>query len=55
MMTAQNLKATHIVGETVRGVVDKVVAIDNEYMPPCFMSTPCLFLLVKHGGKVAPS
>ena len=29
MGIAQNLKATHIVGESVRGVVDKVVAIGN--------------------------
>jgi hypothetical protein len=29
MGIAQNLKATHTVGESVRGVVDKVVAIDN--------------------------
>ena len=29
MGIAQNLKATHTVGENVRGVVDKVVAIDS--------------------------
>jgi hypothetical protein len=29
MGIAQNLKATHTVGESVRGVMDKVVAIDN--------------------------
>jgi hypothetical protein len=29
MMTAWILKATHTVGETMRGVVDKVVAVDN--------------------------
>ena len=29
MGIAQNLKATHTVGETVREVVDKVVVIDN--------------------------
>ena len=29
MATAENLKATRAVGETVRGVTDKVVAIDN--------------------------
>ena len=29
MGIAQNLKATHTVGESVRGVVDKVVAIGN--------------------------
>jgi hypothetical protein len=29
MGIAQNLKATHIVGENVREVVDKVVAMDN--------------------------
>jgi hypothetical protein len=30
MATAENLKATHTVGENVRGVMDKVVAIDNK-------------------------
>ena len=30
MGIAQNLKATHAVGENVRRVVDKVVAIDNK-------------------------
>jgi hypothetical protein len=30
MATAENLKATHAVGESVREVVDKVVAIDNK-------------------------
>ena len=29
MGIAQNLRATHNVGEDVRGVADKVVAIDN--------------------------
>ena len=29
MATAENLKATHAVGEGVRGVADKVVVIDN--------------------------
>ena len=29
MGIAQNLKATHTVGENVRGVVDKVIAIDE--------------------------
>lgn len=29
MVTAENLKATHTVGESVRGVTDKVVAINN--------------------------
>jgi methyl-accepting chemotaxis protein len=29
MATAENLKATHAVGESVRGVVDKVEAVDN--------------------------
>jgi hypothetical protein len=29
MATAENLKATHTVGESVRGVMDKVVAVDN--------------------------
>jgi hypothetical protein len=29
MAIAENLKATHAVGETVRGVADNVVAIDN--------------------------
>jgi hypothetical protein len=29
MGIAQNLKATHTVGESVRGVVDKVIAIDE--------------------------
>ena len=29
MGIAQNLKATHTVGESVRGVMDKVVTIDN--------------------------
>ena len=29
MGIAQNLKATHAVGESVRGVMDKVVTIDN--------------------------
>jgi hypothetical protein len=29
MGIAQNLRATHTVGEDVRGVADKVVAIDN--------------------------
>jgi hypothetical protein len=29
MGIAQNLKATHTVGESVRGVADKVEAVDN--------------------------
>ena len=29
MGIAQNLKATHVVGENVRGVADQVVAINN--------------------------
>jgi methyl coenzyme M reductase subunit D len=29
MAIAENLKATHTVGESVRGVADQVVAVDN--------------------------
>jgi hypothetical protein len=29
MATAENLKATRTVGEDVRGVMDKVVTVDN--------------------------